>query len=157
LNLRRLSRQIYSLIPLTAREPLQKCKPAIVLQTLLRVNTYTPVAVSRAPRSNATPVRLKNHRIQHAGHLTIKHRQGQVLLTGQVSYNWITVCPGTFYRKSVKYRRLYFPVPGRTQAPSATVNLSRQNTCPEDIHAHTDKCSRTRRLLQTTIRQNIDA
>ena len=39
LNLRRLSRQIYSLIPLTTREPLQKCKPAIVLQELLSVNT----------------------------------------------------------------------------------------------------------------------
>ena len=38
LNLRRLSRQIYSLIPLTTREPLQKCKPAIVLQTCLGVN-----------------------------------------------------------------------------------------------------------------------
>ena len=38
-NLRRLSRQIYSLIPLTTREPLQKCKPAIVLQTWLGVNS----------------------------------------------------------------------------------------------------------------------
>ncbi len=39
MNLRRLSRQIYSLIPLTTREPLQKCKPAIVLQDLWSVNT----------------------------------------------------------------------------------------------------------------------
>ena len=31
-NLRRLSRQIYSLLPLTAREPLRKYKPRIVIQ-----------------------------------------------------------------------------------------------------------------------------
>ena len=41
LNLRRLSRQIYSLIPLTTREPLPKIKPAIVLHTLMSVNINT--------------------------------------------------------------------------------------------------------------------
>ena len=38
-NLRRLSRQIYSLIPLTAREPLQKIKQRILLQSNPYVNT----------------------------------------------------------------------------------------------------------------------
>jgi hypothetical protein len=37
-NLRRLSRQIYSLVPLTAREPLRKIKQAIFWQFLLKVN-----------------------------------------------------------------------------------------------------------------------
>ena len=41
LNLRRLSRQIYSLIPLTTREPLPKIKPAIVLYALMSVNINT--------------------------------------------------------------------------------------------------------------------
>jgi hypothetical protein len=45
LNLRRLSRQIYSLIPLTTREPLQKCKPAIFLQGQTSVNSYTTLIV----------------------------------------------------------------------------------------------------------------
>jgi hypothetical protein len=64
LNLRRLSRQIYSLIPLTAREPLQKCKPAIVLQTLLRVNRYTRVAASQAVRW------IQTHSVGHENHCT---------------------------------------------------------------------------------------
>ena len=38
LNLRRLSRQIYSLLPLTAREPLQKVKLAILCLKRKNVN-----------------------------------------------------------------------------------------------------------------------
>ena len=38
LNLRRLSRQIYSLIPLTTREPLPKRKPRILIQAHRAVN-----------------------------------------------------------------------------------------------------------------------
>ena len=38
-NLRRRSRQIYSLIPLATREPLQKCKPIILLVNAQEVNT----------------------------------------------------------------------------------------------------------------------
>jgi hypothetical protein len=49
LNLRRLSRQIYSLIPLTTREPLQKCKPAILLQALASVNRNTEIEYRQWP------------------------------------------------------------------------------------------------------------
>ena len=38
LNLRRLSRQIYSLIPLATREPLPKRKPRILIQVHRAVN-----------------------------------------------------------------------------------------------------------------------
>ncbi len=38
-NLRRMNRQIYSLIPLATREPLQKCKRLILLMKGLLVNT----------------------------------------------------------------------------------------------------------------------
>ena len=51
-NLRRLSRQIYSLIPLTAREPLQK-RGGILLQEVSSVNSNTmPELTSRAVRQD---------------------------------------------------------------------------------------------------------
>jgi hypothetical protein len=40
-NLRRLSRQIYSLLPLTAREPLHKIEGAILRKSRLDVNHYS--------------------------------------------------------------------------------------------------------------------
>ena len=39
-NLRRLSRQIYSLVPLTAREPLRKIKPPIFVNLGANVNSH---------------------------------------------------------------------------------------------------------------------
>ena len=60
-NLRRQSRQIYSLIPLAAREPLPKCKPLILLTKLPDVNTRSD---ARARRSVLHRLGLAPERIQ---------------------------------------------------------------------------------------------
>ena len=85
MNLRRLSRQIYSLIPLTTREPLQKCKPAIVLQTLLRVNSYTQVAPGEPVRLICCAGRTGESPDTGRHYTNNKAIEGQELLTGPVT------------------------------------------------------------------------
>ncbi len=54
-NLRRLSRQIYSLIPLTAREPLQK-RGGILWEAAMTVNCTLAAAVRTTRKNTATTV-----------------------------------------------------------------------------------------------------
>ena len=45
-NQRRRSRQIYSLIPLATREPLQKIKPTILIYSVISVNTGSSILIT---------------------------------------------------------------------------------------------------------------
>ena len=73
MNLRRLSRQIYSLIPLTAREPLQKCKPAILLQAIARVNRHTVIEYRQWPTLVSDP-----RRVEYSGKTAIEWIRARV-------------------------------------------------------------------------------